>query len=186
MKQALLAALEPLLLLRARKLSRELPAERRPAVQRLWQAARSRQSLARDVREPESLPAALTLGREAFALSVSALLAARGKLEGPPLAAAAAFSASRELAQSGAFALPASSELETLMTTSDPAYADGLGAEALRNLQRDLERLMNDVQAGFEARTPRRVALLRGVRFGFVALGLVLVAVWLSMLAATT
>src|SRR5688572_20733087 len=61
MKEALLTALEPLLLTRAGALARALPGERRPRVQELSRAAGLRERLCRELREPETIPAALGL-----------------------------------------------------------------------------------------------------------------------------
>jgi hypothetical protein len=148
-----------LLLTRAGALARALPDERREQVSRLSHAARVRERLARDTREPEAIPAALCLGREALALSVSALLASRGELEAGALAPSAAWKAARELE------LPVPGELvERLMTTDDPAFADGLRAESLRELQVELEGLLAAVRARYEPRSSKQLALARALR----------------------
>jgi len=157
MKEALLTALEPLLLQRAGTLARALPAERRERVRRLARAASVRENLAREAREPEAIPAALCLGREALALSTSALLASRGELEGDALSPAEAWSA---LERQGL----AQRELEQLMTSTDPALADSLGLEAQQSLQAQLDQQLALLRSHYEPRSLRQLAVARGLR----------------------
>ncbi|HVJ17817.1 MAG TPA: hypothetical protein VM686_20490 [Polyangiaceae bacterium] len=160
MKQAVLTALEPLLLTRAGALARSLPSERREQVSRLARAASLREKLARDTREPEAIPAALCLGREALSLSVSALLASRGELEGAALGPAATWKAlsALELAAQG-------EPMERLMTADDPCFADGLDADTQRALQLELEDLLAAVRARYEPRSTRQLTVARALRF---------------------
>ncbi|HEV8244876.1 MAG TPA: hypothetical protein VGP93_03875, partial [Polyangiaceae bacterium] len=148
---------------------------------RLSLAAQRREQLARDVREPESVPAALCLSREALALSVSALLAARGKLEGAALSPAKALDALGELNAAGELGTVASEGLVKFLSSDDPAHSDELPPEARRALQDELEKLLAEVRNGYEPRSPRQVALLRGIRFGLVLLGVVVTLAWLLL-----
>lgn len=176
MKEALFTALEPLLLTRAGALARALTGEQRAEVERLAAATAARVRVARDLREPELVPAALCLGREALALSVSALLAARGRSRGKALPPAEAWAALRELAEQGELALPESSSLGVLMTSDDPAHADALDPDARRRTQDELDTLLDAVRARYEPRTGRQLAVQRGLRVGALLLLLTLAA----------
>jgi hypothetical protein len=169
MKQAILTSLEPVLLLRARELAAELPAERRGRVAELSKAAELRSRLARALREPELLPVALVLSREALALSVSALLASRGALADRALAASDAAVLS-EVAPSEA--------LRAFLESSDPAFADGLTEEARRELLVELEQKLSHVRALYEPRPLQKLAVISLLR-----LALAVAAVVLSFLA---
>jgi hypothetical protein len=172
MKATWITALEPLLLLRAHTLAQELPAGRRAEVQRLAEAAAKRSTLAGEAREPGVLPAACCLAREALALSVSALLVARGKLElgDGALSAPAAWAALQALARDDKLALPSNPELAALMTGEDPARVDALDSAEQRRLQSELEALLDAVRRSYEPRTARRVALLRYVQLAAAVL----------------
>jgi hypothetical protein len=169
MKQAVLTSLEPWLLLRARRLSRELPAERRQRVAELSNAAALRARIARELREPELTPVALVLSREALALSVSALLAARGEQADEALSAR----------DSGAVPEVAASEaLRAFLESADPAFADRLEVPARRALLLELEAAHARLRCLYEPRPARSLALISALR---VALSVA--AVVLSILA---
>ena len=165
MKQAVLTSLEPWLLLRARRLSRELPAERRPRVGELSNAAALRARLARELREPELTPVALVLSREALALSVSALLASRGELTGTALSARDS-AAVTEVA--------ASDSLRAFLESTDPAFADRLDVSARRELLLELEARESHVRSLYEPRPGRRLALISALRVTLSIAALVL------------
>ncbi len=169
MKQAVLTSLEPWLLLRARQLATALPPERRAEVAALSSAAETRARLARDLREPELLPVALVLSREALALSISALLASRGELPGGALSA-------RDAAESSELA--PSERLRAFLESSDPSFADRLEVSARRELLLELEQELERVRSLYEPRPARRLALISALR---VALGVA--AIVLSLLA---
>jgi hypothetical protein len=175
MKQAVLTSLEPWLLLRARQLASALPAERRNEVAELANAAERRARLGRDLREPELLPVALVLSREALALSVSALLASRGELLNGALSAGDAVAT--------AIVTPSES-LRAFLESTDPAFADRLELEARRELLLELEEELERVRALYEPRPARRLALISMLR---VALGVAAIVLSvLAFLAVTT
>jgi len=165
MKQAVLTSLEPWLLLRARRLSRELPTERRPRVTELSNAAELRARLARELREPELTPVALVLSREALALSVSALLASRGELPGEALSA-------RDSATVPEVA--AGDALRAFLESPDPHFADRLDVSARRELLLELEAALSRLHALYEPRPQRRLALISMLRVALSVAAIVL------------
>src|SRR5262245_29400241 len=79
--------LEPILLRRAEQTIRSYTPEQHSQVSELVAAAHVREWVAREVRDESSLPAALSLLRDAVALSVSATLVARAEPSGAALSA---------------------------------------------------------------------------------------------------
>jgi hypothetical protein len=165
MKQAVLTSLEPWLLLRARELGAALPAERRPRVAELSSAADRHARLARDLREPELLPAALLLSRDALALSVSALLASRGELSDGALSA-------RDVGSRPEVA--ASDELRAFLESADPSFGDQLPAPKRLDLLLELEATQARLRSLYEPRPPRQLALVSMLRIALSIAALVL------------
>ena len=74
--------LEPILLRRAEKIAESTDAEKREQIALLYRAARSRVDAARELRDEREHAAAISLLREAVALSVTGIATSRGDLDG--------------------------------------------------------------------------------------------------------
>lgn len=165
MKPAALTSLEPWLLLRARRLAAALPVERRARVAELCRASELRQKLARGLREPEHLPAALLLAKEALALSASALVASRGELSERALSPARA----AELPE-----LELGHDVKAFLQSDDPFFADALGTERKRALLLELEAALARLRALYEPRSVERLAVVSMLRVALSVAAIVL------------
>jgi hypothetical protein len=128
-----------------------------------------RERLARELREPEALAGALCLGREALALSVSALLAARGELPDGSLGPTGALAALGRLEAEGTAVLPADPDLEHLMA-HDPIWVDELPLGARRELVTKVDGWLCALRAQYEPRSTPALARTRALRVAAVLL----------------
>ncbi len=172
---------EPLLLKDAERVAQAYTPAQRARITELSDAARRRESAALQLREDASTAGAVELHRQATAMSITALLVARGEhgLEGvlePPEAWAQLSS----LLDAGALAEPPEelSVARPLLAESDVLAVDRLPPAAARDARDAAEATTRWLRGCYESRTPRQLKLQRILRVGAVAaaLGLLLTA----------
>ena len=177
--------LEPLLLQKAEQAARAQSPDHHTRLNELVIAARQREGVAREIRDDASLASALSLLREAVALSASAALVAGPEPEVGALQAAEAAARLDRLVESGA--LPGAAEplnaFKSVLVDSDPLALDRLPAEEANQARSAGERLVSILLRPIETRTVRAIRVQRVLRIGLVALG-VCAAIWVLVTSA--
>lgn len=168
---------EPLLLKDAERVARAYTPTQLARITELSDAARRREGAALQLREDGTTAGAIELHREAAALSITALLLARGEhgLEGvlEPPEAWARLSA---LLDAGALKEPPEevSVARPLLAESDVLAIDRLPPAAARDARTAAEATTRWLRGCYESRTPRQLKLQRVLRVGALVFALAL------------
>lgn len=172
---------EPLLLRDAERTANAYSVPQRKRIAELSDAAHRRESAARELREDRSTAAAVELHRQATALSITALLVARGEhgvdgaLEPPE-----AWARLSALLDAGALPEPPGelSVARPLLAESDALAVDRLPPAEARDVRAAAEATSRWLRGCYEARTPRQLRTQRVLRIGALvaAIGLLLTA----------
>ncbi len=169
---------EGLLLTDAQASAKAYGPAQRARVQELSRAVRRRLGAALELREDGSTPAALSLIREASALSITALCTARGEHDGDGvLPVAEAWSRLGVLIESGALpaAPPAVAPTAAALAGADPLSVDRMTPSQARELRLTAESAVDWIGRQYEARSVRQIKVQRVLRIGGLAAGLVVV-----------
>jgi hypothetical protein len=177
--------LEPLLLRKAEQTIRSYTPEQHARLSELVAAAHVREWVAREIRDEASLPAALSLLREAISFSVSATLVVRGEavegaLSAPEAAGrlAALIDADADSRLKDPFAA-----VEPLLADTQPLALDRLGKERAAQARSAAEQLVSLLLGRVEPRTLRAVRVQRVVRLALIAAAVIGV-VWFGVAKA--